>query len=102
MERVRVASLLFLPFLLPALLVSGQNNHSAPTQDQPSAPASSTQAQHAQTPAPPFSSLSPRLSTHTRLEIIRDFETQIFYSRASFPMGIEGLKLKVGVATPNG
>jgi hypothetical protein len=42
------------------------------------------------------------MSKQTRLEIIRDFETQIVYSRTAFPMGTKGLKLKDGVITPNG
>ena len=42
------------------------------------------------------------MSKQTRLEIIRDFETQIVYSRAAFPMGAKGLILKDGVTTPNG
>ena len=43
-----------------------------------------------------------RMSKQTRFEIIRDFMTQLVYSRAQFPMGSKGLKLKDGVATPNG
>jgi hypothetical protein len=42
------------------------------------------------------------MSKQTRLEIIRDFETQIFYARSAFPMGAKGLQLKDGVTTPNG
>jgi hypothetical protein len=42
------------------------------------------------------------MSRQTRLEIIRDFETQILYARAMFPMGTRGLKLKNGVTSPNG
>ena len=38
----------------------------------------------------------------TRFEIIRDFETQLFYSRTTFPMGTKGLRLKDGVTSPNG
>jgi hypothetical protein len=38
----------------------------------------------------------------TRLEIIRDFETQLVYARTVFPMGTKGLHLKQGVITPNG
>lgn len=101
MERVRLASFLFLPFLLPAILVSAQSNSSAPTQDRPSAPAASTQS-HSQTSAPPIPADAPRMSRQTRLEIIRDFETQILYARSTFPMGAKGLKLKNGVISPNG
>ncbi len=42
------------------------------------------------------------MSKQTRLQIIRDFETQIVYTRSAFPMGTKGLKLKDGVTTPNG
>jgi len=52
--------------------------------------------------APPIVSNAPRMSKQTRLEIIRDFETQIFYARAAFPMGSKGLLLKDGITTPNG
>ena len=41
-----------------------------------------------------------RMSKQTRLEIIRDFETQIVYARTPFPMGAKGLRLKDGVITP--
>jgi hypothetical protein len=42
------------------------------------------------------------MSRETRLEIIRDFETQLFYARTAFPMGAKGLKLKDGTVSPNG
>lgn len=42
------------------------------------------------------------MSKQTRLEIIRDFETQIVYARTAFPMGAKGLQLKDGVTTPSG
>jgi hypothetical protein len=42
------------------------------------------------------------MSKETRLEIIRDFETQLVYSRTTFPMGAKGLTLKDGVTTPSG
>lgn len=42
------------------------------------------------------------MSRETRLEIIRDFETQLVYARTAFPMGTKGLKLQGGVTTPNG
>ncbi len=45
---------------------------------------------------------APRISKQTRFEIIRDFETQLVYSRTAFPMGAKGLKLKDGLITPNG
>jgi len=42
------------------------------------------------------------MSKQTRLEIIRDFETQLFYARTAFPLGAKGLKLKDGTISPNG
>ena len=42
------------------------------------------------------------MSRETRLNIIRDFETQMVYSRTAFPMGAKGLQLKDGTTTPNG
>ncbi|HZZ16531.1 MAG TPA: hypothetical protein VFE08_11270 [Candidatus Sulfotelmatobacter sp.] len=58
-----------------------------------------------QPPAPtdaPIPRDAPRISKQTRLEIIRDFETQLVYARTAFPMGAKGLHLKEGVVTPNG
>jgi hypothetical protein len=101
MDRLRVASFLFFPVLLPAILVSGQNSNPVRAQVPPAAPASTSQPQ-SQTPAPPIPADAPRMSKQTRLEVIRDFETQIVYARAFFPMGAKGIKLKDGVATPNG
>jgi hypothetical protein len=51
---------------------------------------------------PPSKSHAPRMSRETRLQIIRDFETQLFYARTAFPLGMKGLKLKDGVVSPNG
>ena len=45
---------------------------------------------------------APRMSRQTRYQIIRDFETQLVYSRTIFPMGMKGLQLRNGVITPNG
>ena len=97
MERVRVASLLFVPLLISANLASGQSEPPAPAQGQPPAPTSNTQ-----TSAPPIPANAPRISKQSRLELIRDFETQILYARVAFPMGAKGLKLKDGVTSPSG
>jgi hypothetical protein len=53
-------------------------------------------------PAPPIPSNAERISQKTRLEIIRDFETELVYARTAFPMGTKGLQLKEGVITSNG
>jgi hypothetical protein len=52
--------------------------------------------------ADPIPSDAPRMTHDTRLQILRDFETQLVYSRTLFPMGTKGLQLKDGVITPNG
>lgn len=102
MHRLHVAVLLFLSILLPSMLVSGQSADSSQSPDHSSAAAATTQAPKYQTPAPPIPASAPPMSKQTRYEIIRDFETQIVYARTFFPMGTKGVKLKDGVATPNG
>jgi hypothetical protein len=52
--------------------------------------------------APPIATDAPKMSKQTRFEIIRDFETQMVYSRTAFPMGNKGLVLRNGATTPNG
>lgn len=42
------------------------------------------------------------MSKQTRVEIIRDFEMQLVYSRTAFPMGTKGLTLKDGTISPSG
>jgi len=102
MQRLHVASLLLLPVFCLATLASGQNTEPVPTQDHPVAPLSSTVPPQSKASPPPIPANAPRMSKQTRFEIIRDFETQIVYARTFFPMGVKGLKLKDGVATPNG
>lgn len=57
-------------------------------------------------PAPgksePIPANAPHMSKETRLEIIRDFETQLVYARTAFPMGTKGLRLINGTTAPNG
>ena len=53
-------------------------------------------------PAANIPAHAPHMSKQTRYQIIRDFETQVVYSRATFPMGSRGLILKNGVSSPNG
>ena len=52
--------------------------------------------------APSIPANAPRMSKETRYQIIRDFETQLVYSRTAFPMGNKGLILRNGTTTPNG
>jgi|SRR5579862_6591022 len=101
MQRFHGTLFLLLPWLLPAIVVSGQTNRTA----APSVPASvpvNVQSSQSQSPAPPIPADAPRMSRQTRLEIIRDFETQILYARTTFPMGTKGLKLKNGTTSPSG
>jgi hypothetical protein len=101
MERLRDACLLLVALLLAAASLPAQNpKPSAP--NQLSAPPSPAQARPEQKPAPPIPANAPRMSKQTRYEIIRDFETQIVYSRTAFPMGTKGLTFKDGVTTPSG
>src|SRR5579871_462270 len=67
-----------------------------------STPASATSNPAAPAHAAPIAANAPHMSKETRLQIIRDFETQIVYSRTAFPMGSKGLILKDGSTTPNG
>jgi len=98
MKRLRGVSLLLLSLLLSATgLLSAQNTDQPKTQ-----PAPGVQSPQAQIPAPPIDPHSPHMSKQTRLEIIRVFETQIVYSKTSFPMGTKGLSLKSGAVTPSG
>lgn len=73
-------------------------------QTSPSGPGSGVAVgQSAETaPAPAIPANAPRMSKQTRYQIIRDFETQIVYSRTAFPMGTNGIKLKDGVTSPSG
>jgi hypothetical protein len=94
-------SLVVFLLLTPAVLVFGQSRDTAPVAHS-STSIPNIQTMPEQTPAPPISANAPHMSKQTRYEIIRDFETQIVYSKTSFPMGAKGLKLKDGVSSPNG
>jgi hypothetical protein len=89
--------------LLGSLLLSGTGLLFAQGADQAATqPPPSSQAPQALAPAPPIDPHAPHMSRQTRLEIIRDFETQIVYSKTSFPMGTKGLSLRDGALTPGG
>jgi hypothetical protein len=103
MERLRVTALLILPFLFSVtVMVSGQDSNPVPSSGQPVNAGATSQSPDDQKPASAFDPNAPRITGQTRLEIIRDFETQMVYSRAAFPMGTKGLKLKNGAITPSG
>jgi hypothetical protein len=120
MLRLPVASFLFVPLLGAGLLCGQDPTPVAPeTQTSSSASTSSPTPSVAspnsvppskeaptnlwpQTPASPIPDNAPHMARQTRLEIIRDFEAQMVYARAIFPMGTKGLKLHDGGVTPNG
>ena len=79
------------------LAAFGQSANNPPAQTGP-ANATSAPSPH----GPPVAANAPRMSRETRLNIIRDFETEMAYSRTAFPMGSKGLVLKDGTTTPNG
>ncbi len=93
MQRLNVAACVVFTSVLVVLPVRAQTNSSVPAPTSPAPPANS---------APQIAPNAPRMSKQTRLEIIRDFETQIVYSRTLFPMGYKGLQLHDGTVTPNG
>jgi len=107
MDRIRVEVLLLVFFAVAANVFSGVDS-SAQTTAPPSRNDASVAAQPAQNSqqqqpaASPIPANAPSISRQTRLEIIRDFETQLVYARTAFPMGTKGLQLKDGVITPNG
>lgn len=99
MQRFTVPSALFLS-LLVVIPVSAQNTSSNPAITP--ARGTNTQSEPAAVTAPAIPANAPHMSKQTRYEIIRDFETQLVYSRTSFPMGTKGLDLKEGQLSPNG
>ena len=98
MLRLPVAPFLVLSSFLIPVVCSGQTGKPDPNPPQPAANSDAT----APPPAPNIPAHAPHMSKETRYEIIRDFETQVVYSRATFPMGSRGLVLKNGVTTPGG
>ncbi len=55
-----------------------------------------------QKPASQKTSPPPRLTSQTRMELIRAFESELVYIRTQFPMGKKGLTLKNGNLSPSG
>src|ERR1700722_1846428 len=103
MLRFRSTTLLVLPLCFVSCLAYGQSNDPAILGNTPSSSSDvKRSADQAAASAPAIPSDAPRISRQTRLEIIRDFETQLVYARTAFPMGLKGLRLKEGVITPNG
>jgi hypothetical protein len=55
-----------------------------------------------QKPANQRPAASPRMTSQTRMELIRGFESELVYIRTPFPMGKKGLTLKNGTLSPSG
>jgi hypothetical protein len=93
-------------FLFSLIAVTGATALVAFGQAAASPPAQSASQNSSAAPTvphgPPIAANAPRMAKDTRYNIIRDFETQMVYSRTTFPMGSKGLILKDGVVTPNG
>ena len=101
---LRLPNARLVPFLILSapLLIWAQASPSGQAQTSPAA-LSVKQPNSPVAPSPePIPPNAPHISRQTRLEIIRDFETQLAYARTSFPMGTKGLQLKQGTITPNG
>jgi hypothetical protein len=103
----RFLSAAFLPaasFFLVSILTFNQNafGQNAAAGPVGQSPAASSSNLPQVSPSEPIPANAPHMTRQTRLEIIRDFETQLVYSRAAFPMGTKGLVLKDGVTSPNG
>ena len=97
MYRLFCRSLLV--FALGVGAIQGQTPANTSQSPQPAIPPNNSPLPRDTTPIP---ANAPHMSRETRLQIIRDFETQLVYSRTMFPMGTKGLQLKDGVTTPNG
>jgi hypothetical protein len=99
MQCPRILPFLAFVSISASSLLCGQT--SAPSQSPaPSSKQASDSA--ATTSVDPIATNAPHIDRQTRYEIIRDFETQLVYSRFTFPMGTKGLILRNGVITPNG
>jgi hypothetical protein len=105
MDRLRGASLLMFSVVLSAAILYGQSTPNVAQTGQPASantPVSTAKPSIPPPSGPPIPANAPRMTRQTRLEVIRDFETQLLYTRTAFPMGKKGLLLKDGVTTPNG
>jgi hypothetical protein len=102
MDLFPVGSCLVLSSLLIAAPLCAQNAPSSPVPSNASAQSDAGQTPAAIEPSGPVAADAPRMTKQTRYEIIKDFETQIVYSRTAFPMGARGLNLRNGVVSPQG
>ena len=99
MDRLHCSAFLVIGFLSFGVILGEAQTAAAPSTPQ-AAPAAGA------IPTPgksePIPANAPHMSKQTRLEIIRDFETQLVYARTPFPMGTKGLRLINGTTAPNG
>jgi hypothetical protein len=103
MQRFRIETLLASLILFSSLFVSGQATPSGQVQASPLDPSVKRSSEGTVAPTPePIPANAPHISKESRLEVIRDFETQLVYARTAFPMGTKGLQLKQGTITPSG
>lgn len=103
MPRFPSFALLALPLLVVPSFAPAQTSGQAPSEISLGATVAKPQPDPTFIPeADPIAPNSPRMVRQTRLEIIRDFETQLVYARTTFPMGSKGIQLREGVITPNG
>lgn len=103
MVRLQVAALLLLSLAFCSLVPLCAQSGEVIQLQAPPKPAPGVSAPEQQkAPAVDIAANAPHISKQSRLEIIRDFETQIVYSRTAFPMGVKGLRLKDGTVTPTG
>src|ERR1700756_3354362 len=93
---------LFCGSLLVVALGVGASQGQTPTNASPTQPTTPPNNFPIPRDNTPIAANAPHMSRQTRLQIIRDFETQLVYSRTQFPMGTKGLKLKSGVISPSG
>lgn len=89
-----------LVFSFATIPLQGQNTAQTPAPPPAAPPQSDAIPEPGHSPA--IAANAPRMSKETRLEIIRDFETQLVYSRTAFPMGQKGLQLRSGAIVPSG
>jgi hypothetical protein len=102
MQRLPVAFVLTFCCLFAGAQTQNQSQTSAPTAQPSTQSTTAPPTQDAAPATPEIPANGAHMSKETRLEIIRDFEMQLVYSRTTFPMGQKGLTLKDGAITPNG
>src|SRR5215470_12843899 len=98
----RLAPVAFLALFFITLVATSYGQRGDAAADQKLAAAAASDPSQPPPAAAAIPAGAPRMSNQTRLQIIRDFETQLVYSRTHFPMGTKGLKLKDGVTSPSG